>query len=127
MLSTQPYLIRAIYEWILDNEFTPYLLVNAKNDYVQVPRQFVEDGKIVLNISPRAVNDLELGNDHIHFNARFDGKSMEVGVPIAAVLAIYAKENGQGMVFDENDNETPPPAGPSDDDKPDKPHLKLVK
>lgn len=127
MLSTQPYLIRAIYEWILDNEFTPYLLVNAKNDYVQVPRQFVEDGKIVLNISPRAVNDLELSNDHIHFNARFDGRSMEVGIPVVAVLAIYAKENGQGMVFDENDNDTPPPAGPSDDGKPEKPHLKLVK
>lgn len=127
MLSTQPYLIRAIHEWILDNEFTPYLLVNAKNDYVQVPRQFVEDGKIVLNIAPRAVNDLELGNDHIHFNARFDGKSMEVGIPIAAVLAIYAKENGQGMVFDENgDDNTPPPDAPTDD-KPEKPRLKLVK
>ena len=127
MLSTQPYLIRAIHEWILDNEFTPYLLVNAKNDYVQVPRQFVEDGKIVLNIAPRAVNDLEISNDHIHFNARFDGKSMEVGIPIAAVLAIYAKENGQGMVFDENgDDNTPPPVPPTDDE-PEKPHLKLVK
>jgi len=111
----------------MDNEFTPYLLVNAKNDYVQVPRQFVEDGKIVLNIAPRAINDLELGNDHIHFNARFDGRSMEVGIPIAAVLAIYAKENGQGMVFDEHDDDNTPPPEPAPDDKPDKPHLKLVK
>ncbi len=127
MLSTQPYLIRAIYDWIMDNEFTPYILVNAKNDYVQVPRQFVDDGKIVLNIAPRAVNDLELGNDHIHFNARFDGRSMEVGVPISAVLAIYAKENGQGMVFDESDGETPPPSEPPSGGKHDKPQLKLVK
>ena len=127
MLSTQPYLIRAIHEWILDNEFTPYLLVNAKNDYVQVPRQFVEDGKIVLNIASRAVNDLELGNDHIHFNARFDGKSMEVGIPITAVLAIYAKENGQGMVFDETGDDNTPPPEPPTDDKPEKPRLKLVK
>ncbi len=125
MTPNQPYLLRAIYEWIVDNEMTPYLLVNAENDYAHVPRQYVENGKIVLNLSPMAVNTLELGNDYISFNARFAGKAMDVSFPVAAVLAIYAKENGQGMVFNEAEDETPPPE--PDPEKPGKPKLKLVK
>jgi stringent starvation protein B len=133
MSSSQPYLIRGIYDWIIDNGFTPYLLVNAENDYAMIPRDFVEDGKIVLNINPSAVKDLQLGNDYIMFNARFAGKAMEVSVPIVSVLAIYAQENGQGMVFDES-NSNLPPASPDGNrpppDKPkksQKPQLKVVK
>ena len=131
MTSSQPYLIRAIYDWIIDNGLTPYLLVNANNDYAMIPREYVEDGKIVLNINPSAISDLQLGNDYIMFNARFSGKAMEVSVPVVSVLAIYARENGQGMMFDENPEDTPPP--PSDDTPPEKskksqkPQLKVVK
>ncbi len=117
----QPYLLRAIYEWIVDNDLTPYLLVDASNDDVHVPRQYVENGKIVLNIAPRAVNNLELRNESVNFNARFSGKPMDVIFPIDAVLAIYAKENGQGMVFSEGDDNEPSPP------KPDKPSLRIVK
>lgn len=131
MTSSQPYLIRAIYDWIIDNNLTPYLLVNAENDYAMIPRDYVEDGKIVLNINPSAISDLQLGNDYIMFNARFSGKAMEVSVPVIAVLAIYARENGQGMMFDDKNN--PPPTPPDDTTPPEndkssqKPHLKVVK
>ena len=135
MTSSQPYLIRAIYDWIIDNDLTPYLLVNAENDYAMIPRDYVEDGKIVLNINPSAISDLQLGNDYIMFNARFSGKAMEVSVPIVAVLAIYARENGQGMMFDESNNNLPPippgdstpPEPPHKPTKSQKPQLKVVK
>ena len=127
MTSSQPYLLRAIYEWIVDNDMTPYILVNADMEDSHVPRQYVENGKIVLNLAPQAVSNLELGNEYVMFNARFSGKSMEVSFAITAALAIYAKENGQGMVFSEGDE--PPPTEPSPDntDKEKKPHLSLVK
>ncbi|MCW8901370.1 MAG: ClpXP protease specificity-enhancing factor [Gammaproteobacteria bacterium] len=133
MTSSQPYLIRAIYDWIIDNGFTPYLLVNAENDYAMIPREYVEDGKIVLNINPSAISDLQLGNDYIMFNARFSGKAMEVSVPIVAVLAIYARENGQGMMFDGSSEQPHPPTPPENTtpaEKPGKskkPQLKVVK
>ncbi|MDH5602204.1 MAG: ClpXP protease specificity-enhancing factor [Gammaproteobacteria bacterium] len=129
MTSSQPYLIRAMYDWIIDNGLTPYLLVNAKNDYAMIPRDYVEDGKIVLNINPSAVSELQLGNDYIMFNARFSGKAMEVSVPTVAVLAIYARENGQGMMFDETNNDNPPtpPQNNTPTEKPKKPQLKVVK
>jgi len=129
MTSSQPYLIRAMYDWIIDNALTPYLLVNAENDYAMIPREYVEDGKIVLNINPSAISDLQLGNDYIMFNARFSGKAMEVSVPIVAVLAVYARENGQGMMFDEDDNNKLPPTPPegSSPKKSEKPQLKVVK
>ncbi|MEJ2361837.1 MAG: ClpXP protease specificity-enhancing factor [Gammaproteobacteria bacterium] len=123
MTSSQPYLLRAIYEWIVDNSLTPYILVDAGNNDVQVPQQFVENGKIVLNIAPRAVNNLQLNNEQVTFDARFSGQPMQVMLPISAVLAIYAKENGQGMVFNEGD-QPPPEPEPTD---PDKPKLRLVK
>lgn len=134
MASSQPYLIRAIYDWIADNNLTPYLLVDAENVNAVIPREFIEDGKIVLNINASAVSDLQLGNEYIMFNARFSGKAMEISVPIVAVLAIYARENGQGMMFDESSNlpPTPPDDGnpPTKPDKPkksSKPQLKVVK
>ena len=104
MTSTQPYLIRALYDWITDNGLTPYLLVNADyNDEISVPRQFVEEGKIILNIQENAVQGLTLDNDWISFQARFSGNQFSVFIPIPAVLAIYAKENGKGMFFKPED------------------------
>jgi stringent starvation protein B len=125
MTPSQPYLVRAIYEWIVDNALTPYVLVNAEHDATHVPRQYVENGKIVLNLGPVAVNDLDMANDYITFNARFGGKAVDVSFPVASVLAIYAKENGQGMVFNESEGENPPPE--PEPDKPGRPSLKLVK
>ncbi len=129
MTSNRPYLIRALYEWILDNDQTPYLLINAGCDNVVVPRQFVEDGKIILNVSPQAVQDLELGNEWILFNARFSGNKFDIQVPVSAVIPIYARENGQGMIFPEEESE--PDTGKREDDTADaaatKPHLTIVK
>lgn len=120
---SQPYLLRAIYEWIVDNSLTPYILVDASNDDVHVPQEYIENGKIVLNIAPRAVSNLDLGNTEVLFDARFSGQHMQVNFPVGSVLAIYAKENGQGMVFNEG-KEPSPPEGPDDDKKP---KLRLVK
>ena len=97
-ISTRPYLIRALYEWCMDNGFTPYLAVVA-DDSVQVPREFVKDGEIVLNVSPDATSGLLLGNELIEFKARFGGVAREILVPVSRVIAIYARENGQGMAF----------------------------
>lgn len=96
--STRPYLIRALYEWCTDNGFTPYVAVRV-NDSVQVPREYVKNGEIVLNISFDATSSLKLGNDFIEFKARFAGVARDILVPVARVIAIYARENGQGMAF----------------------------
>ena len=96
--STRPYLIRALYEWCTDNGFTPYVAVQV-DDTVQVPREYVKNGEIVLNISFDATSSLKLGNDFIEFKARFAGSAREINVPIGRVIAIYARENGQGMAF----------------------------
>jgi stringent starvation protein B len=125
MTSLKPYLIRSIYEWIIDNNLTPHLLVDAQNNSAVLPTEFIEDGKIVLNIRPEAIQGLSLGNEEIEFNARFSGKPLHIVAPMIAVLAIYAKENGKGMIFDQEDNdgEEPPPAK-----KPTaKPNLRIVK
>lgn len=97
---TRPYLARGIYEWICDNNLTPYLLVDATKPYTDVPTQFIQDGQIVLNIVPHAVHKLNMSNDAITFSARFGGVSRDIYVPISAVLGLYAKENGQGLFFD---------------------------
>jgi stringent starvation protein B len=97
--STKPYLVRALYEWILDNGLTPHLLVDAQYPSTQVPIEFVQDGQIVLNIAPTAVRNLVIGNDRIRFGARFGGMARELSVPCEAVLGIFARENHQGMVF----------------------------
>lgn len=101
MTSNRPYLLRAMYEWINDNGMTPYLLVNAAFQGVMVPPQAVKDGRVVLNIAARAVNQLSLGDAEVQFLARFGGVSQPVRVPLGAVLAIYAQESGQGMALPE--------------------------
>lgn len=119
MTSSRPYLLRALYEWILDNDCTPYIVVNAWLDDVMVPQEYVKDGQIVLNISPVAVQGLVMTNEAVEFNGRFGGIPTPVRVPVAAVMGIYARENGQGMVFDTGapDPDSPPPSGDGDDDR----------
>lgn len=132
MTSNRPYLVRAMYEWISDNGLTPYLLVDAGVEGVQVPMQAVKDGRVVLNIAGRAVAQLELGNDEIRFMARFSGVSQSVRVPLPAVLAIYAQETGQGMMLPAADEEEEPSGAPPSDDgdrepPPRRSHLRVVK
>ncbi len=129
MTPLKPYLIRTIYEWVLDNNLTPHLLVDANNPKAMLPMQFAQDGKLVLNIRPAAIEALSLGDEAIEFNTRFSGKSTYIYVPVGAVLAIYAKENGQGMVFDAEKSEpnesTPPP--PPEPVKKARPSLRVLK
>ena len=138
MTSHRPYLLRALYEWIADNDMTPHLLVDAGQPGVQVPPHTIRDGKVVLNIAARAVSTLELGNDAVRFTARFGGVSHPVSVPVSAVLAIYARETGQGMALPEDSGPTDagdeppmPPSDPAGGDEPAPPkrggHLRIVK
>ncbi|MDN3380084.1 MULTISPECIES: ClpXP protease specificity-enhancing factor [unclassified Pseudoalteromonas] len=99
MTPNRPYLLRAFFDWIVDNQCTPHLVVNADFPAVQIPTQFVQDGQIVLNISPSAVTQFSMDKQQLSFNARFGGQPMQVYVPLGAVLAIYARENGEGTVF----------------------------
>jgi stringent starvation protein B len=122
--SSRPYLIRAIYEWLVDNQLTPYVMVDAMAPHVEVPQQYVEDGKIVLNIAPQAVRGLNMNNEEIEFDARFSGITKHIYVPIMAVGAIYAFENGRGMVFSDEDEDMPPPDGSGGDAKKSKPPKK---
>jgi stringent starvation protein B len=100
-----------MHEWMVDNGFTPHLVVDAQRDGVRVPAAHVKDGKIVLNVSPSATRALTLGNEVVTFEARFGGVALELEVPVAAVLGIYARETGQGMIFGDDDSTTPPPEG----------------
>jgi stringent starvation protein B len=143
MTTNRPYLLRAIYDWISDNNLTPYVLVDAGFAGVRVPPQVIKNGQVVLNLAMRAVANLDLGNEWISFQARFSGVSQAIQIPVQAVLALYAQENGQGMMFpaEEEGGDTPPPApGPDDTapapgadnaggDKPKRstPHLRVVK
>lgn len=155
MGSSRPYMLRAMYQWIVDNACTPYLLVDASAPGVEVPVQAINDGKVVLNLAPEAVSAMDMGNQDIVFLTRFSGVSMRVRVPVDAALAIYAQETGQGMMFQPEENTDPsrapvaagpraaaePDAGKTDavpdesvakPDKPDKPgrggpHLRIVK
>jgi stringent starvation protein B len=136
MSSNRPYLLRAVYEWISDNGLTPYLLVDARQSGVRVPAHAVKDGQVVLNVAMRAVAELEMGNEAVRFSARFNGVSQQVHVPVLAVLAIYAQENGQGMMFPPEAvapaaaAETPEATGTSPEpDKPQRkgPQLRVVK
>ena len=115
MSSSRPYLIRALYEWIVDNGCTPYILVDAFEEGVMVPQDHVnQDGQIVLNISPHAINSYSIDNTGLSFNARFGGVPIDIYVPCAAVLGIYARENQQGMVFDAGaEPEDPQPTKPT--------------
>lgn len=103
LTPTRPYLARAIYEWICDNNLTPYVLVDATRPHTLVPQEHVKDGQIVLNLAPHAVHRFEIGQQAIHFSARFGGVSRELYIPMAAVMGIYARENNQGLFFDPNE------------------------
>ena len=132
MTSNRPYLLRALNEWICDNGMTPHLLVDAAGEGVQVPASAVKDGRVVLNIAPRAVAKLVLDNRQVRFMARFGGVSQAVIVPMPAVLAIYAQETGQGMMLPDDGAQLPddspdPDAGPDGDAPPKRPHLRVVK
>lgn len=131
MTSSRPYLIRAIYEWLVDNRLTPYVMVDAAAPDVAVPKPYIQDGKIVLNISPQAVVALRMTNEAIQFDARFSGVVEHIYIPVMSVQAVYAFENGRGMVFSEEDESdggtTPPiPNAPGAPGK-GKPNLKIVK
>ncbi len=126
MTSNRPYLIRAFYQWLLDNGLTPYLLVDVADSRVEVPQQYVEDGRITLNIAPSAVRDLDLGNEYISFNARFSGRPTDLLFPAASVLGIYAQENGSGMLFPEEE-ESEADAGPDETPPQGRPSLKVIK
>jgi stringent starvation protein B len=141
MSSNRPYLLRAIYDWISDNNLTPYVLVDAGFEGVRVPPQVIKNGQVVLNLAMRAVANLDLGNEWISFQARFSGVSQAIHIPVQAVLALYAQENGQGMMFPADEGGDAPSSSPAEaDDAPspddgaggDKPkrgapHLRVVK
>jgi stringent starvation protein B len=127
-------LLRAMHEWISDSNQTPHIVVDASLEGVEVPRQYVQGGKIILNVSGNATSMLSLGNDLVRFRARFGAATYDVSVPIAAVLGIYARETGQGMIFSEADTPAPqPPAPPSEpvppptEGKRSRPTLKVIK
>ena len=128
-----------MHEWMVDNGFTPHIVVDAGREGLRVPPGHVQDGKIVLNVSPSATRALSLGNDVVAFEARFNGVAQQLAVPVAAVVGIYARETGQGMLFSDEDAtppvipppdggppQAPPPPAPSGGDKP-RPKLKVVK
>lgn len=125
MTSSQPYLLRAIYEWIMDNGMTPQLVANATVKGVEVPQKYIENGKIVLNIHPSAVRELELGNQSISCSARFGGAPFRIFIPVGAVVAIYSGENGKGLFFNENED-VQDNAGKSSK-KNSGPHLTIIK
>ena len=141
MNSSRPYLIRALYEWIVENDCTPHLLVDADYPGARVPPGYAKDGQVVLNVSPSAVRHLHMDNDAVSFEGRFGGVPQSLFIPAAAVLAVYARENGQGMVFDlepssvdddadaaadaGDDDQGPPPSEPPRPSG--RPRLKVVK
>lgn len=139
MTSTRPYLVRAFNDWILDNGMTPYLLVDVSVPGTRVPAAYVREGRIVLNIAPAAVGDLHLGVDETTFSARFGGVAHQVCLPTLSILAIYARENGQGMFFGKEDEdiltgddlrdggESPSLPAPQPAAVPTRPSLKIVK
>lgn len=127
MTPLKPYLIRSIYDWAIDNSLTPHLLVDANNEQAVLPEEFIEDGKIVLNIRPEAIQGLAMGNEDIQFNARFGGKPIHIIAPVSAILAIYAKENRIGMVFDNEGHDFDGPEPPPSEKAPKKPNLRVVK
>lgn len=121
-------MLRGLYQWITDNNMTPHILVDAGFEGVDVPEHAIQKGKVILNIDQAAVRELDMGNDWLTFNARFAGRQHQVSVPVEAVLAIYSKENGQGMMFAQDDESPPDDGGQGDGPKQAKrPHLKVVK
>ncbi|MEX2489067.1 MAG: ClpXP protease specificity-enhancing factor [Pseudomonadales bacterium] len=127
MTSSVPYLLRAINEWILDNDCTPYLILDVNVDGTAVPMEYVKDGQIVLNISPAAVRDLEITDELVAFNGRFGGVPHEIYAPVKAVLGIVAKENGEGMWFPRDSTDPEPPSPDDSSPKKGPPNLKVIK
>lgn len=133
MKSSRPYLVRALYEWIVDNECTPHLLVNAEYPRVQVPAGYASEGQIVLNVAPRAIRGMQMDNEAISFESRFGGVSHSLYLPMPAVMGIYARENGQGMVFEveptppDDGGDTSPGGKPEEARPAGRPSLKVVK
>jgi stringent starvation protein B len=136
MTKKRPYLLRAMHEWILDNDMTPHIVVDAAHKGLVAPAGHAVDGKLVLNVSPSATRGLVLGNEIVAFEARFSGVSQRVEVPVDAVLGVYARENGHGMIFSDEDappagpdkpSGAPAPTGPSGGEAAKKPTLKVVK
>jgi stringent starvation protein B len=129
-ISRKPYLLRAMHQWMTDSGFTPHVIVKADAEGADLPLAYASEGKIVLNISYSATQNLDLANDWIAFQARFSGVVQQVRFPVAAVLGVYARETGEGMVFSEQDN-VPPPTGPGGGTTPEetrpRPQLKVVK
>ena len=134
MTSTKPYFIRALFDWIVDNNCTPHIVVDTRDERCKVPTQFIKNNTIVLNVAPSAVRHLELGAETVSFGARFGGTAYEIVVPVASIRAIYARENNQGLAFEEEtnavtDDAAPAAEAPSDTPKAPKkaPHLTIVK
>jgi stringent starvation protein B len=131
--SQRPYLLRAMHQWMTDNDLTPHIVVDAGQDSVFVPAEHVKDDKIILNVGYSATRDLEMSNEDVSFEARFDGVAQNIQVPIEAVLGIYARETGQGMVFSNVEEAPDPPDGGSGDESPEParrkgpPDLRVVK
>ncbi|MEM8766797.1 MAG: ClpXP protease specificity-enhancing factor [Pseudomonadota bacterium] len=141
-LPKRPYFLRALYDWIVDSGLTPYLLVSADSDDVRVPEEYVSEGKIVLNVSPDAIRDLVLGDESVSFSGRFSGRPFPIAIPLASVQAIYAKETGEGMMFEPEyedaagddatgdgrpDDEPPSDPSPPEKAPPGGSHLKVIK
>lgn len=130
VIPLRPYLFRALYDWVLDNHLTPHMLVDATVAGVSVPAAFVRDGKITLNIHPHAVRGFHYDNERVNFSARFNGQSVAIEVPMRAVLAVFAKENGRGLFFqDDPEGEPPPDNSPTTESGPKRkaPVLKRIK
>ncbi|EKD77870.1 MAG: ClpXP protease specificity-enhancing factor [uncultured bacterium] len=129
MTPSRPYFLRGLYEWIVDNALTPHVMVDAAHPGVSVPQQYVKDGKIVLNIAPDAILNLAMTNDWVNFDARFSGVKHHIRLPVLSITAIYAVENGRGMVFEkeEGDDDSPNPTPPTTLKLKSRPSLKVVK
>jgi len=131
MTPSKPYLIRALYQWLLDNQMTPYILADTSSEDVLVPKGVANDGKVVLNLAPSAIQNLEMTNDFLSFSARFNGVPQDVYCPMPAILAIYARENGEGMMFSTESEDSQAQGTETADSgkakKPAKPGLKVVK
>ena len=128
MSSSRPYLLRAMYEWLTDNDLTPFIMIDTEQPGVDVPEECVDDDHIVLNVAPLAIRNWNVGSEQVTFKARFGGTPHEIVLPIVSIMAIYASENGRGMVFDEDDHTIDDGDGSyGGQPKGNKPHLKVIK
>ncbi len=132
MTPSKPYLIRGLYQWLLDNQVTPYILADTGSDEVMIPRGIATDGKVVLNLSPSAIQNLEMTNEYLSFTARFNGVAQDIYCPMDSILAIYARENGEGMMFNSESDQSQETGDPAADataksKKPNPSGLKIVK